>query len=68
MEYRGETETAALEMIKEKLRRNTEQVLKEAESRKIKPREAAVELALHRVRKAMDFRRWSLFSSAPGFV
>lgn len=68
MEYRGETETAALEMIKEKLRRNTEQVLKEAESRKIQPREAAVELALHRVRKAMDFRRWSLFSSAPGFV
>jgi glutamate dehydrogenase (NAD(P)+) len=68
MEYRGDGEAAAFEMIKEKLRRNTGQVLKEAERRKIQPREAALELALHRVKRAMDFRRWSLFSSAPGFV
>ena len=34
----------------------------------ILPRQAAIELAEQRVRRAMSYRRWSLFSSAPGFV
>jgi len=31
-------------------------------------REAAIELASERIKKAMSFRRWSLFSSAPDFI
>jgi glutamate dehydrogenase (NAD(P)+) len=68
MEYQGAGQSAAFQAIEEKLRRNTRKVLEAAEKRNIQPREAAAELALHRVKKAMEFRRWSLFSSAPGFV
>ncbi len=68
MEYQGAGQAAAFQMIKEKLRQNTRQVLEEAANRKIQPREAAIEIAMQRIRKAMGFRRWSLFSSAPGFV
>ena len=42
--------------------------LDDAAKRHILPREAALELALARVKKAMSFRRYSLFSTAPGFV
>ena len=68
MEYRGASESAALESIEEKLRRNTRQTLEQAGRREILPRQAAVELALERIHKAMAYRRHSLFSSAPGFV
>lgn len=68
MEYRGASQAAAFTVIEEKLRRNTEQVLEVAKTTGVQPRQAAIELALQRVRKAMGFRRWSLFSSAPGFV
>ena len=68
MEWRGSTESAALEAIREKVRRNTQLVLADARDRRIQPRRAAVELAEARVRKAMGFRRYSLFSSAPGYV
>jgi glutamate dehydrogenase (NAD(P)+) len=68
MELRGATETAALDAIREKVRRNTRLVLDEAEARAILPRRAAVEMAEARVRRAMGFRRYSLFSSAPGYV
>jgi glutamate dehydrogenase (NAD(P)+) len=68
MEYQGATESAALQTIEDKLRRNTRQVLQDARDQDILPRQAAVELAERRVRKAMSFRRYSLFSSAPGWV
>lgn len=68
MEYRGTSEAAVFQAIEHKLRRNTEQVLVEAQARQSAPREAAVALATRRVEKAMRYRRWSLFSSAPGFV
>jgi glutamate dehydrogenase (NAD(P)+) len=68
MEYHGASEAAALQSIEEKLRRNTRLVLEDAAKRHILPREASVELALARVKKAMSFRRYSLFSTAPGFV
>lgn len=68
MEYKGATESAALQSIQDKVQRNTRLVLTDARKRRILPREAAVELAETRVRKAMSFRRFSLFSSAPGFV
>jgi len=45
----------------EEIRENTSQVLKEATSKGILPREAAMMLATQRVKKAMCCRRWSLF-------
>ena len=68
LEYRGASEVIALEVIEEKLRRNTEQVLATVRERRILPRQAAVELAVERIKKAMSYRRWSLFSTAPGFI
>jgi glutamate dehydrogenase (NAD(P)+) len=68
MEYHGASEGAALQSIEEKLRRNTRLVLEDAARRHILPRQASVEIALARVKKAMSFRRYSLFSTAPGFV
>lgn len=68
MEYHGASEGMVMQAIDEKLRRNTRLVLEDASSRGILPRQAAVELALTRVRKAMSYRRYALFSTAPGFV
>jgi glutamate dehydrogenase (NAD(P)+) len=68
MEYHGANEAAVFATIEEKLRRNTELVLEAAKHDQILPRKAAMDLARERVHKAMSFRRWSLFSSAPGFV
>jgi len=68
MEYRGASEASAFAVIEEKLRRNTHLVLDASKSRNILPRQASMELALERVKKAMSFRRYSLFSTAPGFV
>jgi len=68
MEYQGADQSAVFEAIEEKLCRNTRLVLEEAASRGILPREVAVDLALQRLKKSMSYRRWSLFSSAPGFV
>jgi glutamate dehydrogenase (NAD(P)+) len=68
MEYRGALQSAAFNAIEEKVRRNTKQVLAEMTARGVLPREAAVELAIQRLKKCMGYRRWSLFSSAPGFV
>lgn len=65
MEYQGASEGAVLETIEEKIRRNTQQVLRAAKEQRITPRAAAVELATERVKKAMRLRRWSLISSAP---
>ena len=68
MEYHGSSEAAALQTIAEKVRRNTEQVLETSKREKVLPREAAMEVAHQRVKKAMSYRRFSLFSTAPGFV
>jgi glutamate dehydrogenase (NAD(P)+) len=68
MEYKGASESAVFETIEEKVRRNTKEVLERSRQEKILPRQAAIALAEQRVRRAMSYRRWSLFSSAPGFV
>jgi glutamate dehydrogenase (NAD(P)+) len=68
MEYKGSGKTAVFQAIEEKLRRNTQMVLDRMKNEGILPRLAAVELATERVQKAMSFRRFSLFSTAPGFV
>ena len=68
MEFHGASESAALQSIEEKLRRNTRQVLEASAQRNILPRAAAMELAMTRIKHAMSLRRYSLFSTAPGFV
>jgi glutamate dehydrogenase (NAD(P)+) len=59
VEYRGGTQAAAFEAIAEKIRANTAQVLDDAERDRILPRQAAMNLALRRMRSAMRYRRWS---------
>jgi glutamate dehydrogenase (NAD(P)+) len=59
VEYGGGTKAAACEMIAEKIRANTAQVLEQARCAKVLPRQAAVDLALQHVRSAMRYRRWS---------
>ncbi len=61
MEYEGASPAAVFAAITEKVTRNTRLVLEESKSRKILPREAAVQLAVGRVKKAMAFKRWSIF-------
>ncbi len=61
MEYQGSSESAAFAAIEEKLRRNTHLVLEAAKQKQMFPRDAGVELAIQHVKRAMDFRRWSLF-------
>jgi glutamate dehydrogenase (NAD(P)+) len=58
IEYRGGTEAAALALIAEKIRANTEAVLDEVRRTGALPRTAAVLLATERVRRAMRTRRW----------
>lgn len=68
VEYQGASEAVALETIKEKLRRNTRLVLETAREHGVLPRQAAFDLARARVEQAMRLRRFSSFSTAPGFV
>ena len=68
MEYQGSNQTAAFQTIEEKLRRNTEMVLERMKTENVLPRQAAMEMAMERVKKAMSFRRFSLTSTAPGFI
>ena len=59
VEYRGGTPKAAFEAIADKISSNTAQVLEETVGAKNPPRQAAMDLALRRVRSAMRYRRWS---------
>jgi glutamate dehydrogenase (NAD(P)+) len=68
MEYQGAGESMVFPVIEDKIRRNTRRVLEAAATDNIPPREAALELASKRVKRAMGYRRYSVFSSAPGFV
>ena len=61
MEYAGASESAAFDTIADKLRENTEAVLAQAAREGMLPRDAAMELALARVKQAMSYRRWNLF-------
>jgi glutamate dehydrogenase (NAD(P)+) len=58
VEYCGGTETAALALIDEKVRANTEAVLDKVRRTGALPRFAALSLATERVRRAMRTRRW----------
>lgn len=61
LEYQGAGQAVAMQAIEEKIRKNVGLVLHACEQDQCTPREAAVNLAMSRVRKAMDLRRWSLF-------
>jgi glutamate dehydrogenase (NAD(P)+) len=61
MEYQGASEQSALQTIEDKLRNNVQTILEISRREGCLPREAAVDMAMQRVRKAMQLRRWSLF-------
>ncbi len=61
MEYRGAVQAAVFEAIIDKVCRNTRLVLDESKTKKILPREAAMTLALQRLKRAMAWKRWSIF-------
>ena len=61
MEYQGASEQSALQAIEEKLSNNVRSILEISQGRGCLPREAAVDMAMQRVNKAMALRRWSLF-------
>jgi glutamate dehydrogenase/leucine dehydrogenase len=57
VEYHGGTQAQALRTIEEKIRANTEEVLANAKKSGTLPRQAAVELAEARVKKAMAYQK-----------
>jgi glutamate dehydrogenase (NAD(P)+) len=57
VEYRGGTQAQAFQTIEEKIRGNIEEVLASAKKSGTLPRQAAVELAEARVRKAMAYQK-----------
>ena len=61
LEYQQASEASVFPVIEEKLRTNTRLVLERARSEHMLPRDAAVALAIERVKKAMSYRRWGLF-------
>lgn len=65
MEYQGANQSEAFSSIKEKVQWNTEQVLEAVRTHGVLPRQAALDWARMRIKKAMSYRRSSLFSSAP---
>ncbi|MFZ5448051.1 MAG: Glu/Leu/Phe/Val family dehydrogenase [Thermodesulfobacteriota bacterium] len=61
MEYQGAGRADVFEAIAEKVRENTRLVLEESRANNILPREAAFNLAIRRLKKAMSYKRWSIF-------
>ena len=60
MEYHHAEENAVFQVIEQKIRANTEEVLRRAKGAGSMPRDAALEIATERVRTAMTTRRWGL--------
>jgi glutamate dehydrogenase (NAD(P)+) len=58
VEYRGGTEADAFAAIGEKIKANTEAVLRQARERGEQPRAAAMTMAKRRVEEAGGYRRW----------
>jgi glutamate dehydrogenase (NAD(P)+) len=61
MEYAGASQSAAFDTIAEKLRNNTEEVLEKSTKQGLLPRQAAMEMAVARVKTAMTYRRWNIY-------
>jgi glutamate dehydrogenase (NAD(P)+) len=60
MEYHGATRSSAFAAIEERVRANTQAVLDAVRAKHVLPRQAAFDLAVGRVRRAMSHRRFSL--------
>ncbi len=60
MEYQGQTQSAAMQTIAEKIQKNTAEVMETAQRENLLPREAAVRIARRRVEQAMGFRQWNI--------
>lgn len=60
MEYAGATQSAAFDAIAERIRANTNVVLRASKTDGVLPREAAGTIAAGRVRQAMSCRRFSI--------
>jgi glutamate dehydrogenase (NAD(P)+) len=61
MEYHGASQAEAFAAIAEKITANTAEVLAAVKEKGMLPRDAALELAVTRVKKAMASRRWGVF-------
>jgi glutamate dehydrogenase (NAD(P)+) len=57
VEYHGGTQATAFATIAEKISANTREVLERARAERVPPRQAALEFAGDRVRRAMRYRR-----------
>jgi glutamate dehydrogenase (NAD(P)+) len=68
MEYRGSNRAAVFASIQEKIAGNTAQVLEAVKNQGMLPRQAAVDLAMQRVKTAMGYRRWPLFGGNPDYL
>lgn len=55
-EYRGENPARMFQMVEKKINKNTKLVLEKSKKERIKPRDAAMEIAVQRVKKAMEKR------------
>lgn len=61
MEYAGAGQQAAFDVIEEKIVHNVQSMLQRARDDRLTPRQAAMQMAEDRVRRAMNTRRWSIF-------
>ena len=61
MEYHGASQSAAFATIAEKVTANTAEVLAAVAAKGMLPRDAALEMAVGRVKRAMATRRWGVF-------
>jgi len=60
MESHGSTRAAVFDAISEKIRANTAEMLASARDQDVSPRQAAVAMAVRRVRAAMSLRRFAI--------
>lgn len=61
VEYHGGIQSAAFQTIAEKITENTRRVLEDSVKNKMAPRQAAVEMAVRRLKEAMAYRRCGIW-------
>jgi glutamate dehydrogenase (NAD(P)+) len=61
LEYQQAPESTVLSVITEKIQSNVENILYTMQKEQVLPREAAIQLATARIKKAMGYKRWSIF-------
>jgi glutamate dehydrogenase (NAD(P)+) len=57
VEYHGGTQAQAMTAIEERIRTNTSEILEKARTENCTPRQAAVNIALERIKEALGYRR-----------